>query len=327
MPICFVAMPDCYTVVGMDPSRLLDGRLKLRHLVLVDALSEHGSLVSAAAHLRVGQPVLSRALRDLEEILGVPLYERGPHGVTPTIYGTAFTDHARAVLAQLTQAGRHLAELADAGRGTVTVGTHLAGSNLLLPRAIARLKAAHPHVTVVIREATPDALLADLEAGRVDLIVGRLTSLPGRTSVQHRLHDEPVRLVARRGHPAHRIRRLRLAALIDYPWGLPGVETALRGELEQIFLHHELPLPANRIECTSILTLRNLLVETDMIAALPALIAGDEARLAVLPVSLKPMSHTVGITEAAERRPSPSAQALLRHLTDVAASMRDASMS
>src|SRR6185437_14122391 len=55
---------------AMDLPRLLDGRLKLRHLTLVDALSERGSLVGAAAHLRVTQPVLTRALRDLEEILG-----------------------------------------------------------------------------------------------------------------------------------------------------------------------------------------------------------------------------------------------------------------
>lgn len=302
----------------MDTPRLLDGRLKLRHLTLVDALSERGSVVGAAAHLRVTQPVLTRGLRDLEDILGVSLYERGPRGVTPTIYGTAFTEHARAVLAQLTQAGRHVAELADAGLGTVTVGSHLAGSNLLLPRAIARLKADRPHVTVVIREATPEALLADLEAGRVDFIVGRITGMPGRAVLQRRLYDEPVRLVARRGHPAGTLARPTVGDLIDYPWVLPGAETALRGELEQVLLRHDLPLPANRIECTSILILRSLLVETDMIAALPMLIAGDDSALAILPVSLEPMSHTVGITQPAGRPSSPSAQALLAHLDEVA---------
>jgi DNA-binding transcriptional LysR family regulator len=308
----------------METSRLLDGRLKLRHLVLVDALSEQGSVVAAAAHLRVTQPALTRALRDLETILGVSLYERGPRGVTPTIYGTAFTEHARTVLAQLTQAGRHVAELADAELGTVTVGTHLAGSNLLLPRAIAALKAERPYVTVVIREATPEALLADLEAGRVDFIVGRLTAVRERTTKQHRLYDEPVRLVARAGHPAHALRSPVLSDLVDFPWILPGDETALRGELEEVFLRHDLPLPANRIECTSILILRNLLVETDMIAALPMLIAGDDARLAVLPVSLEPMSHTVGITQPAQRPPSPSARALLDRLDAVGRDMRAA---
>ena len=311
-----------HTLRPVELPRLLDGRLKLRHLRLVDALSEHGSVVGAAAHLRVTQPVLTRALRDLEEILGVTLYERGPRGVTPTIYGTAFTEHARAVLAQLTQAGRHVAELADAGLGTVTVGTHLAGSNLLLPRAIARLKDERPNVTVVIREGTPEALLADLEAGRVDFVVGRLTGPVRRPHRQRRLYDEPVRLVVRRRHPATRLRNPSVADLIDYPWALPGTETALRGELEQTFLRADLPLPANRIECTSILTLRNLLIETDTVAALPMLIAADDSALSLLPVSLESMSHTVGVTRPAERPISPAAQALLVHLEDVAAQMR-----
>ena len=306
----------------MEVPRLLDGRLKLRHLTLVDALSEHGSVVGAAAHLRVTQPVLTRALRDLEEILAVTLYDRGPRGVTPTIYGVAFTEHARAVLAQLTQAGRHVAELGDAGLGTVTVGTHLACSKLLLARAIARLKAERPHVTVIIREATPEALLADLEAGRIDFVVGRLTAPTRRSHRQRRLYDEPVRLVVRRRHPATRLRKPSVADLIDYPWALPGTETALRGELEQVFLRHDLPLPANRIECTSILTLRNLLVETDTVAALPLLIASGDPGLTLLDISLEPMSHTVGVTRPSERPLGPSAAALLEHLDDVARDMR-----
>ncbi|GGL68850.1 hypothetical protein GCM10010095_62080 [Streptomyces anthocyanicus] len=123
----------------MEMPRLLDGRLKFRHLVLIDALSRQGSVVGAAGELHVTQPAATRSLHELEDILGVPLFERGPRGVTPTVFGEAFTRHARAMLAQLTQAGRHVVELADADRGTVVVGTHLAGSTVLLPRAIAAL--------------------------------------------------------------------------------------------------------------------------------------------------------------------------------------------
>ncbi|HEY7045703.1 MAG TPA: LysR substrate-binding domain-containing protein [Jatrophihabitantaceae bacterium] len=307
----------------MEP-HLLDGRLKMRHLVLVDALTEQGSLVGAASQLHVTQPALTRALRELEDILGVTLYERGPRGATPTLYGAAFTEHARAVLAQLAQAGRHVAELASAERGTVAVGTHLAGSNLLLPRAIAALKAEHPRVTVVIREGTPEALLADLDAGRVDLIVGRITGTADPATTRSTvLYDEPIRLVARVGHPANTA-GLTIADLLAYPWILPGPQTALRRELEQVFARQDLPLPENRIESTSILTMRSLLVHTDVVAALPMLIATEDARIGVLPVALEPMSHTVGITEPAHRRPSPSTAVLLARLEQVAAEIRPA---
>lgn len=306
----------------MDLPRFLDGRLKLRHLVLVDALTEQGSVVGAAAQLRVTQPSLTRALHDLEDALGVPLYDRGPRGVTPTIFGTAFTAHARAVLAQLSQAGRHIADLQSADRGTVTVGIHLVGSNLLLPRAIARMKAERPNVVVIIREAAPEALFTDLEAGKLDFIVGRLTSSSLASTIQKTLYHEPIKLVTRTGHPAARLRAPKLAELAAYPWIVPGTATALRGELEQFFLRHNVTLPENRIECTSILTVRNLLLETDVIAALPLLIAADDPRIKILPLPLDSISHNVGVTRPAHYPPSPSAQALLDHLHAVAASLR-----
>ncbi|AQA21268.1 lysR substrate binding domain protein [Rhodococcus sp. MTM3W5.2] len=303
----------------MDTPRLLDGRLKLRHLVLVDALTRQGSVVGAAAALHVTQPVATRSLHDLESILGVELYERGPRGITPTIFGEAFTSHARAVIAQLTQAGRHVVELADADRGTVVVGTHLAGSNVLLPGAIARLKAERPLLTVIVREGTPETLLVELEAGRVDLIVGRLTSPTDQAAIRDTLYEESVELVTRARHPLAELDSLTLADLADYPWILPGVETSLRRELEEFFARNGMPLPENRVEATSFLTVRQLLIETDMIAVLPSLIPRDDARLTTLPVALDPIGHRVGITLSPGRTLSPSAEALVGNLRRIAA--------
>ena len=124
-------MPGSDSSQPFEMPRLLDGRLKLRHLTLADALSRHGSLIAVAAELRISQPALTRTLRELETIVGVRLYVRGPRGMTPTIFGSAFTDYARAVVASLTQAGRHIAELADARRGTVSVGVFRTGTGFV----------------------------------------------------------------------------------------------------------------------------------------------------------------------------------------------------
>ncbi|OYD67777.1 LysR substrate-binding domain-containing protein [Rhodococcus sp. OK302] len=295
----------------MDMPKLLDGRLKLRHLLLVDALSRQGSVVGAAAALHITQPVATRSLHDIESILGVSLFDRGPRGITPTIFGEAFTAHARAVIAQLTEAGRHVVELADANRGTVIVGTHLAGSNVLLPGAIARLKVHHPLLTVIVRESTPEQLLTDLEAGRIDLIVGRLTSPTDGTAIRRNLYAESVELVTRVDHPLTEREDIQLEDLRNFPWILPGVETVLRRELEEFFVRNGLPMPENRVEATSFLTVRQLLIETDMIAVLPSLIPRDDARLTTLPITLDPIGHSVGITTSATRTSSPSAEALI----------------
>lgn len=300
----------------MVTDRLLDGRLKIRHLVLVTAIADEGTLVRAAESLHITQPVVTRGLREVEDLLGVALFERLPRGVRPTQYGHAFIERARSVLAELRIAGEEVRLLQSGQLGTVTVGTHLAGSNLLLPRAIATLKAEHPRLTVVVREGTPDMLQQLLLAGDLDLTVGRLSpTVPVRLE-QERLHQEPIRLVARAGHPVHGGSRTALADLIAYPWIFPVAQTALRAELEAVFFHEGLPLPADRVECTSMLTLRNLLVSTDVIAALPMFIAVDDRELRILPTPLSSIRRSVGVTTPKDRAPSAAAAALLGHLRE-----------
>lgn len=307
----------------MVTDRLLDGRLKIRHLVLVTAIADEGTLVRAAESLHITQPVVTRGLREVEELLGVQLFERLPRGVVPTEYGRPFIERARSVLGELRIAGEEVRLLQSGQLGTVTVGTHLAGSNLLLPRAIAGLKAEHPRLTVVVREGTPDTLQQLLLAGDLDLTVGRLSSSVPVRLEQERLHQEPIRLVARAGHPVHSGSRTSLADLVAYPWIFPVTQTALRAELEAVFFHEGLPLPADRVECTSMLTLRTLLVSTDVIAALPMFIAVDDRELRLLPTPLSSIRRSVGVTMAKDRAPSAAAKVLLAHLREEGARLAE----
>ncbi|MEV3926521.1 LysR substrate-binding domain-containing protein [Actinomadura coerulea] len=299
---------------------LLNGRLKLRHLVLVVAVADHGSVLRAAEHLRLAQPAVTRSLREVEGLLGVELFTRGPRGMTPTMFGDAFVEHARAVLAELRRAGERISGLADGEVGTVTIGTLLAGSSVLLPRAIAALKRDRPGVTVIVQEATFDAQVPRLLDGEIDLILGRLNPIGDLRGLrQITLYGEPVRLVARRGHPARSVAGLGLADLLAYPWVLPLEQTALRSELEQVFRAAGLEPPGNLVECTSVLTVRTLVRDTDMIAALPELVARADAEIAPLPVPLETVRRQVGVTLPARRAPTPSARLMLEHLRRAAA--------
>src|ERR1700678_4060127 len=212
------------------------------------------------------QPMATRTLQELEAMLGVSLDERGPRGVTPTTIGEAFTGHARAILAQLSQAGRQVTEFADADRGTVVVGANL-GSHTLLPQAIAGLKRQRPLLTVIVRERSPEALSADLEAGRIDLIVGRFTSTT-ESEVRIPLYDECIEIFTRVQHPLAQRRAITFADLGDYPWIIPGTESALRREIEQLFARNAMALPDNRVEASSWLVVRQLVLESDFVAAM-----------------------------------------------------------
>lgn len=306
----------------MGSRSILDGRLKIRHLLLVDALTDQGSVVGAAAALHVTQPVATRALRDLEELLGVPLYVRGPRGIVPTEFGLALTDHARDVLARLRLAGRHLDEIADATSGTVVIGSHVVGAGILLPRAVIALKRAHPFVTVEVHEGTPEELMIDLRAGRLDYVLGRV-SAPDTDELEHHLlfHDA-MRIVVGEHHELGRREQVGLDELMDHPWVVPPSGTALRADLEAYLARHGQSMPRNRVETSLYLTIRRLLAESDTLAVVPRRIVADDP-VRVLPVELDGVSTTLGVTRMRERRLSPAAQHFMVCLGEAAGTLEE----
>lgn len=303
-------------------STLLDGRLKFRHLLLVDAITRHGTLVMAAEELQITQPAATRTLRELEQMLGVTLFERHARGLAPTPFSEAFSTHARAVLAQIRQAEKHVAELVDADRGELVIGTHLAGAVTLLPRAVASLKERHPLLTVVVREGLPSRLLAELEAGRIDLIIGRLTQPSDETFTHVKLQEESIRLVVRHGHPLVGISQRDLGRLSAFPWILPSAETRLRGELEMFFSRHGIDLPQNRVETTSYLAVRHLVAQTDAVAAVPEDVLEELPGVEILDVVVDTAGHSLGITIPATRTLTPAAQAMVSMMRDLASVSR-----
>ncbi|WP_403020796.1 LysR substrate-binding domain-containing protein [Salinibacterium sp. GXW1014] len=307
----------------MDTRALLTGQLKLRHFALALTIAESGSIVRAAEHLYVTQPVVSRGLRELEEILGVPLFERGPKGVTPTVFAEVFLDHARAIVGHVKQATDHIAELADATRGSVAIGTYVTGGNLLVPRAIAWLKRERPHLAVVVREATPARLRDALTTGDIDLIVGRSTPPYDDTLFKEiALYHEPFRVVARAGHPAFELANPTLTDLRVYPWVLPVGETALRGEIAAAFAREQIALPEQQVECSTPMTLRTMVAETDFLATVPHTMASEDPLLHEIGLDLHGVGQTVSVMMRQNTSASPSVALALRALEHAAAGIR-----
>src|ERR1700741_2882634 len=77
--------------------RSVIARLKLRHLRLVEAIVDAGGISAAAERLHVSQPAVSKGLREVEGLLGVPLFERGGAGLMLTHYGRAVLAHGQVI--------------------------------------------------------------------------------------------------------------------------------------------------------------------------------------------------------------------------------------
>lgn len=171
----------------------------LRQLEYFVALVETGSFRAAADHCGISQPSLSVQLAGLEKRLGKRLVERGRNGVIPTPDGRDVHERARSIL----NAAQALVNRFDAPRtglaGTIRFGASGTLGPYLLPHAIARLHAQHPDLSLYIREAPPEALIAGLAQGDFDMI---LVQLPVRGDVTPiRLFREPLDLIVARDHP------------------------------------------------------------------------------------------------------------------------------
>ncbi len=298
--------------------RWIARKFRLRHVELVAELADCRSILKASRRLNLTQPTLTKALKDVESTLGLPLFRRSNRGLEPTAYGEIFAHHAKIVLAQLRHAAEELESLRVGYSGKVTVGTLLAASASILPDAIARLKKERPAVAISVVVGTYDVLVPSLLAGDLDMVLGRLPEEGrSRALLYEEFYAEPVCLVTRPAHPLLRRRRLKLRDLANEPWLLPLPETTLRRQIERAFLEADAPMPKNVIESVSILTNRELLRKSECIGVMPYHVALDDVEhglLAILPVRLRSIGTPVGAILRAPGALPPAAAALLEYL-------------
>ncbi|OIQ26973.1 MAG: LysR family transcriptional regulator [Alphaproteobacteria bacterium MedPE-SWcel] len=168
--------------------------ITLKQLRYFEALTRHGHFGRAADACAISQPALSVQIKDLEENLGVVLFERSARQVRLTGFGQDFADRARDILRAVDELG-DLARLAkDRMVGRLRIGVIPTVAPYLLPTLIQRLNTAHSGLDVHIRETMTQKLISELLDGRLDTaIVALPVSEPGLAETA--LFDEKFVLV------------------------------------------------------------------------------------------------------------------------------------
>ena len=193
----------------------MSNRLDSHSLRLFAAVAASLSFRQAAEALHMSQPPLSRAIRELEERLGLRLFERDTRGVALSAAGRELLPRARRILRLLDEAEAVLAPLAAPEPAVLRLGL----TNAVEPGwpgwseagLVARIRAARPALTVRIVSAASPKLVRLLRAQRLD---AAFIALPTETAglQVHELGRQPM-VVALRS--AHRLARKRLLALGD----------------------------------------------------------------------------------------------------------------
>src|SRR5580704_6953644 len=145
--------------------------LTLTGLRVILEVARTGSFSAAAERLGYTQSAVSRQVAVTEKAAGTPLFERHARGTRPTPAGEALARHAGQVLDEIAAATQELAGMRDRLAGRLVVAGFPAATAALLPRAIARLTAAHPGLQVQLTQAPTPAQLAALRRGRAEVAV------------------------------------------------------------------------------------------------------------------------------------------------------------
>ena len=261
----------------------LVGRLRYRQLALLVALGEHRNLHRAAEAVHLAQPSATKLVHDLEQLFGVPLFERLPRGMQPTELGAEVLAFAKRSLIDLQRFAEDLDNKRKGGYGQLMIGAIMGAAPDVVARAMADLKKARPLLSIRLMGETSDEIVGLLLEGKIDLAVGRFSNPLQHNVIDYEvLGNEILYIVGRAGHPLSRARRLQLAQLGDYPWILQPLTSPARQIIEQEFGQAGMKTPANVVECTSIFATLQLLQTSDAVTLLPESVVRDHLRAGLL---------------------------------------------
>lgn len=193
--------------------------LELRHLRYFLAVAETLHFGRAAERLGLSQPPLSVQIRQLEELVGTPLFERDRRSVRLTPAGAVFREEARRTLRQADAAVEAARAAATGESGTLRIGFVSSAPFNALPGILRRYREAHPHIGLELREMGTAVQLKALQAGEIDLGLLRLPAQARGVQVELLLR-EPLVAVLPDSHPLAGSQRVRIQDLRDDPFVL-----------------------------------------------------------------------------------------------------------
>ena len=235
---------------------------------LAVACAQTGSLTRAAQEAHLALAAASRRIRELEEALGGPLFERHARGLLPTEAGRVFIRHGLNLLQTLEQVDAELNDLRQGIARHIRLCASTAAINQFVPPLLARYAQLHPRVRVDLEEQVSEAVVASLREGRADLGVFVEGPDLNGLSAQVFRHDELV-LVLPRGHRLVGRAPMAFADALDEDWISLNPGAAMLQKQQQAALAAGKPLRL-RMQVRSFDAVCHLVASGLGIAVLPA---------------------------------------------------------
>jgi len=314
-----------------DWSDRIGRRIKLRDLHILLAVTKAGSMGKAATELAVSQPVVSKAISDLENALGVRLLDRTAQGVELTLYGREVIKCGTAVFDDLRNGVKALEFLSDPTAGELRIGCTEPLAAGFVGAVVERLVRKHPRASFQIITADPVALKTrELQQRNIELAVTpteRMEPDP-ETDIEVLFDDRQV-IVARKNSKWTRQRGLVLRNLMAERWFLPPIDSVIGLYIAECFRAAGLEPPRARVASFSIPLCLRMVEKENFLAMLPVsmLMHGEHSRLRLLRLKAPDVPRPTGIVTLKNRTLGPLAQLFITSARELADALSNGAQS
>ena len=272
----------------------------------VEQVARSGSIQRAARELNIAASAIDRQILNLEESLGVKLFERVPRGMRVTDAGSTTVALSRQWRSGERLAASHLQQLQGLIQEQVRLTAMDSHVNGVLPDLLKQLAASHPRISLGVEIATTDAASLSLVNGSADIAVA--FNLQPRRDLHVLWSSElPFGCVVAPDHPLSRRQTTSLQEVAKYPLALQDRSLAIRRFLEArnawLFTDQHLAVETNSLQLIKILARTGrYAVFTSELDAAPEIISGQLIFVPVRDPGAEPQTISV-VIEA--RRPLP----------------------
>lgn len=238
------------------------GVIDSKRLLYFVCVARLGSFTVAEAQLGVNQSTLTRNVQQLEADLGVALMERNGRGVSLTVVGKVFLEHAERILGDMRDAMEQLARLQRSPGGEISIAAPNMFATMYLPQVIRRMVSKYPNLRMNIMEGSTGHVHERLASGDVDVAV---LVVPPKTPkiVARKILEEPLVLIVRSDHAMAGRKSVVREDVKDLELVLPASAHGSRKRIDEYFEEADIRLDI-KINADSLAVTKALVCESDL---------------------------------------------------------------
>ncbi|SDP85730.1 LysR family transcriptional regulator, cyn operon transcriptional activator [Mucilaginibacter sp. OK268] len=257
--------------------------MEFRQLQYFVKAAETVNFTEAAAAVFITQSTLSQQIKQLEEELGMLLFDRIGKHVRITEAGHVFLTHARKILMDVQKGKQAIAELNNAATGELNIGVSYAFTSSLFP-VLAPFSTKYPGIKISIISDNHVELEKRLRLAELDLIVAYHNESDDEDLEMQPLFSSSIVMVVAKNNPLAQLKSVNLKQLAELELILPGKGFSSRTFINELFYKHKMS-PNIKIELNDVHTLLSLVQDGDWATILneKTLIGWD--RLVAIPIA------------------------------------------